>query len=314
MIPPEIEPSDPQKFKIAGIGEVLWDVLPAGPRIGGAPGNFASHMHAMGASAQLVSRVGNDALGLKIIRELEAFGVATCCISIDPTHPTGTVTVELSADGQPCFTIREGVAWDHLVLEPQTAERMKVIDAVCFGTLAQRCEPSRSAIRALVGSTSPQALRVFDANLRQDFYSADLLHESLLLANVLKLSDVELPIVAGLLDIGGSDREKLTALCKRYELKLVACTCSADGSILCSETEWQKHRALPTTVKDTVGAGDSFTAALTMGLLLQWPIEKIGAIANEVAAHVCSCDGATPELPASIRAHFEPESNILSYA
>ena len=260
----------------------------------------------------MVSRVGDDAMGAEIIRRLEALGVPTHCISVDAEHPTGTVTVELAGEGEPRFTIHEGVAWDHM--EPNLAlmSTLAGADAVCFGTLGQRCEPSRSTIRKLVANCPEDTVRVFDVNLRQDFYSREVLHDSLQFANVLKLNDVELPIVGRLLGVAGSPKEQMAALLRRYNLRLLACTRGANGSLLYNGTEWCERPGLQTDVRDTVGAGDSFTAAVTMGTLAGWDIEKISLLANEVAAFVCSCEGATPAMPEDIRARFGLKLNERS--
>jgi fructokinase len=302
------------KFKVLGIGEVLWDVFPFGRKMGGAPANFAYHARALGADARVVSRVGNDALGTEIIERLEALNVLTYCISVDPTHPTGTVTVEVAADGQPCFTIHEGVAWDHLEPDPALMMTLAGADAVCFGTLGQRCEPSRSTIRTLIGNAPKRAVRVFDVNLRQDFFSRELIHDSLNFANVLKLNDAELPVVARLLGLYGSSKDQIATLLERYDLHLIACTRGAKGSLLYNGKEWCDCPGLPSEVKDTVGAGDSFTAAITLGTLAGWPIEKLSSLANEVAAYVCSCDGATPPMPENLRAHFQSRLSALCSA
>jgi fructokinase len=291
------------KYKILGIGEVLWDMLPSGKQMGGAPANFAFHARSMGADASIVSRVGDDALGREIIERLFALGVPTCAVSLDGSHPTGTVDVELAADGQPRYIIHEGVAWDHLL--PDAMETAEEADAVCFGTLAQRCEPSRTAIRAMVEASKPNALRIFDVNLRQDFYSREVIEGSLELANVLKLNDAELPVLADLVGLrADAAREQIAELTKRFGLRLVAYTRGAEGSWLYDGKRWSEHPGVRAKVKDTIGAGDSFTAAVTMGMLLGWDIDRISEVANRVAAFVCSCEGGTPQLPEELRRNF----------
>jgi fructokinase len=292
-------------YKVLGIGEVLWDMLPTGRMMGGAPANFAYHARLLGADGRVISRVGDDELGREIVARLEALGVPTQSITIDPTHPTGTVTVDLAPDGQPCYTIHEGVAWDHLVPDPAILATVTEADALCFGTLAQRCEPSRSTIRQIVSQASKAAVRVFDVNLRQDFFSHELLDSSSRLANVIKLNDAELPIVSRLLGVRGSSREQMKALLEHYELRLVACTKGAEGSTLFDGSDWCEVPGITTRVVDTIGAGDSFTAAITLGLLAGWEIERLAQVANEIAAYVCSCEGATPPLPQRLRSHFE---------
>ncbi|WP_035614072.1 carbohydrate kinase [Haloferula sp. BvORR071] len=290
---------------VIGLGELLWDILPAGPRMGGAPANFACHAQALGARGAIVSSIGADDLGRRLLECLGELGVATDGIAVDVARPTGTVDVELGMDGQPCFTIREGVAWDGIPVQAAALELMAAASAVCFGTLGQRTASSRTAIRQLLQATPAAALRVFDVNLRQSFYSAELIHDSLELANVMKLSDSELPAIAELLNLRGSVREQLAALLERYQLRMIAYTRGADGSLLWDGQHWCEHAGLPATVKDTIGAGDSFTAATTLGMLQGWPTEWIAATANEVAAHVCSCVGAIPPIPEALRERFQ---------
>lgn len=290
---------------ILGIGEVLWDLLPTGRQMGGAPANFAYHARALGADGRVISRVGADALGREILERFDELGLPTGNVTIDPAHPTGTVTVEVASDGQPCYTIHEGVAWDYLEPDSVIVASMAEADAVCFGTLAQRCEPSRSTIRQLVSGTPKAAVRVFDVNLRQNFHSHEIVDTSCRLANVVKLNDAELPMVSRLLGFHGSAREQMQALLDRYELRLVACTRGAEGSALFNGNAWCEVPAVPAKVVDTIGAGDSFTAAMTLGLLAGWDLEKIGKVANEVASYVCSCAGGTPPLPRHLWAHFQ---------
>jgi fructokinase len=293
------------KPKVIGLGELLWDVLPSGPRMGGAPANFACHARSLGADARIVSRVGQDESGEHLIRSLAELGVSTAGISRDESHPTGTVEVELGPDGQPTYIIPAGVAWDCMQADPPLIALMEEADAVCFGTLGQRARMSREAIHRLVRATPAGALRIFDVNLRQDFFSAEVIHHSLQMANVLKLGDGELPVIASLLSLGGTVRRQLGELFDRYALRMVAYTRGASGSILWDGKHWCEHTGLSTEVADTIGAGDSFAAAVTQGLLLGWPVERISDAANEVAAHVCSCTGAIPPLPEDLRRRFQ---------
>src|SRR5437899_1038083 len=165
------------KCRIVGIGEVLWDLLPGGRQMGGAPANFAYHACALGADARIISRVGNDAQGRELIRSLEKIGLPTDCLEVDPGSPTGTVTVELAVNGEPRFTIHEGVAWDHLAGEKAGLSAVSAADAVCFGTLAQRHAQSRATIRSLLHATPSSALRILDINLRQHYYSLPIIEE-----------------------------------------------------------------------------------------------------------------------------------------
>ena len=291
-------------FKLVGIGEVLWDLLPGGRQLGGAPANFTYHARALGADARLISRIGHDDLGREALDRLTKLGVPTDCIEVDRALPTGTVGVEVAADGQPQFTIHEHVAWDALSGEPAGRLAVATADAVCFGTLAQRSEPSRSSIISLVAAVPPAALRIFDVNLRQNYFSSRLINESIAFADVLKLNETELPQLAVMFDLTGDERSQIRQLAERNLLRVVAYTRGGRGSLLFAEGRWSEHPGFPTKVADTIGAGDSFTAALALGLLAGWPLEEIHLRASEVAAYVCSQPGATPVLPERLRAPF----------
>jgi len=292
------------KFKLVGIGEVLWDLLPDGRQMGGAPANFAYHACALGAEARIVSRVGRDEAGRELIRRLEQLGVPTDCVEEDPVAPTGTVTVQVAADGQPQFTIHENVAWDNISGEGAGRQAVAAADAVCFGTLAQRSETSRRTIRALIETMPAESLRILDVNLRQHFYSRDLIEQSLALANVLKVNETELPRLAEMFHLPGDERAQVAELARYFNLRVVAYTRGGRGSLLNAEGRWSEHPGIPTKVADTIGAGDSFTAALALGLLAGWPLDKVNQRASEVAAFVCSQPGGTPELPERLRKPF----------
>jgi fructokinase len=292
------------EFKLIGIGEVLWDLLPGGRQLGGAPANFAYHAGALGAEARIVSRVGCDDAGRELIRRLEQLGIPADCVEEDPAAPTGTVSVEVAADGQPQFTIHENVAWDRISGEAAGRRAVSSADAVCFGSLAQRSEISRRTIRALLETAPAGSLCIFDVNLRQQFYSREVIEESLALANVLKVNETELPCLAEMFRLPADERGRLAELARRFELRLVAYTRGRRGSLLYRQGQWSEHPGVPTTVADTVGAGDSFTAALALGLLVGWSLEQVNRRANELAAYVCSQRGATPELPERLRAPF----------
>jgi len=287
-------------FRIIGIGEVLWDLLPSGPQLGGAPGNFAYHAQALGAHASVVTRVGADQLGREILRRFEELGLADGTVQVDDAAPTGTVAVALSDQGIPNYIIRENVAWDHLAVTPAALKAVRGADAICFGTLAQRSEPSRKSIQELVAIAPANALRVFDINLRQGYFSRQVIEQSLQLANVLKLNDGELPVLASLFNLTGSIPQQIERLSQMFHLRLVALTRGPDGSLLFKSGQWSDCHSMPIEIVDTVGAGDSFTAALVLGLLHQMGLDEINALADEVARHVCTCVGATPRLPKAI--------------
>jgi fructokinase len=294
-------------LRIVGIGEVLWDLLLTGPQLGGAPANFAYHAHALGAEAHVITRVGSDDQGREILRRFRDMGLQHSAVQIDERAPTGTATVALSGNGLAQFTIQENVAWDHLVADEKAIALASSADAICFGSLAQRSESSRNAIQKLVASSPAQALRVFDVNLRQHFYTRDVIERSLQLANVLKLNDDELPTLAAMFNLTGSTENQMESLTRIFSLKVVALTRGANGSLLyqdLEDTRWSDCASDPVEIIDTVGAGDSFTAALVLGLLSKMDLDEINAVANAVARYVCSQAGATPGLPLEFARRF----------
>jgi len=297
-------------FSVIGVGEVLWDLLLTGPQLGGAPANFAYHARALGAQAQVITRVGKDDYGREIIRRFHEMGLPETAIQIDGTVPTGTAKVMLSGAGLAHFTIQENVAWDFIAVTDETVAVARHADAICFGSLAQRCEPSRNTIQQLVAATPPDALRVFDINFRQQFYSRDVVEKSFRLANVLKLNDDELPRLADMFRLTGSTEDQIEQLAQTFSLRLVALTRGPNGSLLYQkdndndDARWSDCPSRPVKVVDTVGAGDSFTAAMVLGLLHKMDLDKINTIANEVARYVCSQPGATPALPIEFAQRF----------
>ncbi|WPJ97412.1 carbohydrate kinase [Coraliomargarita algicola] len=284
-------------YKIVGLGEVVWDVFPARKRLGGAPANFAYHCHQLGACAYPVSALGADALGRAARRQLEAKGIDLTYVQETAAWPTSQVLVSLSEHGKPVYEIIENVAWDHLELTEELAELAPSVDAVCFGVLSQRCEPARRAVQGFLDLMPSQTIKIFDINLRQSYYSKALVEECLERATVLKLSDEELPQLAESFELQGTVFEQLEGLRALFKLDLVAYTRGDEGSVLCCANAQDVHAGLPVTVVDSVGAGDSFTAALCVGLLQNWPLSEINAFANSVAAYVCGQKGATPTLP-----------------
>ena len=291
------------KPKIVAIGEVLWDLLPGGPQLGGAPANFATHCRSLGGDARLVTRVGSDDRGREVFDRFQGLSLPTETIQVDPTWPTGTVEVALEPDGQPRYTILEGVAWDEIEADALAMTLVEEADAVCFGSLAQRSERSRRSIQTLVAAAKPGAFRVFDVNLRSPFVDRGVIAESLALANVLKLNDEELPELARMFGLPSAEvRPAMVGLAQAFGLALVALTRGGSGSLLMADGVWSDHPGCPSVVvADTVGAGDSFAAALVVGLLFGRPLEEINGHANSVAAYVCSKSGAAPALPNSLR-------------
>ncbi|MCK4321927.1 carbohydrate kinase [candidate division WOR-3 bacterium] len=285
---------------VAGIGELLWDIFPDEKQMGGAPANFAYHAHALGDHGIIVSSVGDDEMGHEIITRVEELGLDSRYITMDKEHPTGTVAVKLDESGKPDFTIHENVAWDFLPWNPKLLSLANKTDAVCFGSLCQRAKVSRKTINNFLNNTRAECIRVFDINLRQTYFKIELIRYSLELCNVLKLNDEELPVVANLLNIKGPINYILKELTSQYSLHLVALTRGASGSFLYAKGENSNHQGFRVDVVDTVGAGDSFATAMTLGLLHGKSLDWINEYANSVASFVCSESGATPKLPDSL--------------
>jgi fructokinase len=283
---------------------VLWDELPDGRQLGGAPANFAYHTAALGASSSVVSRVGADDAGLALRERLDALGVSAHAIELDPRRPTSTVTVELGADGQPRYVIHEGVAWDFLAGEKVGRVEVVRADAICFGTLAQRHPVARAALHQLLQLADSAALRVFDVNLRQQYYSREIIAASLDAANVLKLNETELPVLREMFGLPADDRGALASLAARHRLRAVLYTRGERGCLALADGTWHEHPGTKVEVADTVGAGDSFTAAFTLGLLRRWPLALIVERATAISAYVCTQRGATPALPPELTKLF----------
>lgn len=273
---------------VVGIGELLWDLLPDGKVLGGAPANFAYVSHVLGADARVVTCAGRDEDGDEALQRLQDAGPVTeYCQRSD--FPTGSAGVHLE-NGQPCFTITEDVAWDHIQCDQTTLALMAKADAVCFGTLAQRSPVSRTGIQRCVQATRRECLRIFDCNLRQSYYSRDILAESLRLATVAKVNDAELPIVTMMLECGTTAKD----LREAFDLDLVCVTRGAHGCLLAADGATIEHPGFPTTVVDAIGAGDAFTAAMTHGLLQRWPLDRVAAFANSWGAFIAARRGAMP--------------------
>jgi fructokinase len=292
-------------FTVVGLGEVLWDLLPGGRQLGGAPANFAYHAAALGDRGIVASRVGADLLGDEVCARLAALGLTTRYLQRDPNRTTGTVHVQLDADGQPDFTITEDVAWDALAWTIEWAALAAEADAVCFGSLAQRAATSRETIHRFLRDTRPGAVRLFDVNLRQSYYSPDVLDVSLRRATMAKLNDAELPRVMRLLglDVTEDEGDEATArrLLQAYDLTLVCLTRGAHGSLLVTDAEAVAHPGYTVQVADTVGAGDAFAAAVAHHWLRSASLEAISDAANRLGAYVATQAGATPSLPPDVR-------------
>ena len=283
---------------ILSCGEMLWDLFPAGPRFGGAPANFACHAALHGARVALLSAVGDDPRGREATAILRRFGLDPSLVQTIADATTGAVGVSVDAAGKPTFEIHAGSAWDRIAWTPALETHLAGVDAIYFGTLGQRDPVSRATIRrALAVATSRGRLRVLDVNLRRPFFDAALIRESVAEATVLKLSDDELDAVLAACGVphGPDPTASLRALLVRHRLDLVALTRGAAGALLVSATEVIDQPGIPTMVRDTVGAGDSFTAALVVGLLRGEPLNTLARVACETAAAVCAHAGALPE-------------------
>ena len=291
---------------VVGLGELLWDLLPDGARLGGAPANFAVMAGRLGSRAVAASRVGTDALGQKAREALGGLPVESGFVQSDSEYATGTVTVTLEG-GEPEYTIHEPVAWDRLELTPEWRELAGDADAVCFGTLAQREEPSRAAILGFLDATRRECLRVFDVNLRAPHWSGEALRSGLGRATILKLNAGELRHV--LMGTGvcphpteAKDDDEIMRgarrLLERYPVELVCVTLGAQGSLLVTRVEHHRHHGLGARVKDTVGAGDAFTAALTHYYLEGAPLAVLNEAGNRWGAWVASQEGGMPPLGA----------------
>jgi fructokinase len=286
----------PQRAHLAvGLGEVLWDLLPQGKQLGGAPANFAYISSLLGHRGIVASAAGADALGNELRKGLAGLGLDASDLQRDEIHPTGTVQVRLDQRGQPTYEIAPNVAWDFLEWTPAWRRLAAQADVISFGSLAQRSAVSRDTIRAFLVASRSEAFRIFDVNLRQPFFSPEVLADSLRLANVAKLNDLELPVVMGQLGLA-DDNEKSSAerLRSAFALRLVCLTRGSKGSLLLRENEIDEHPGFAARVVDLVGAGDAFTAALAHHLLLGSPLHVANEAANRMGAWVASQVGATP--------------------
>jgi fructokinase len=295
-----------ERITAVGAGEVLWDLLPSGARLGGAPANFAFHAAQLGARAFLLSRLGDDKLGRRVRRIWARASIDDRYVQTDELRATGTVDVELRGS-IPHYVIGREAAWDFIEWRPELQELAACADVVCFGTLAQRADTSCETIQRFVAAAPSSAMRIFDVNLRRGFYSAEVVDRSLRRANVLKLNARELILIAGLLDVRATGRgvERRSAialaLLARYGLEAIAVTRGALGSELFTREQVIVNRAPKIRVADTIGAGDAFAAALAIGYRRSGDWRVAADLANRCGAYVASRRGATPRLPESMK-------------
>lgn len=295
---------------VIGLGEALFDCLPSGRKLGGAPANFAYHVSQFGLNGCAVSAIGHDVLGDEIVDTFTNVGLRYQLPRVD--YPTGTVQVTLDDKGIPQYDICQGVAWDNIPYTEEIAALAPDTEAVCFGSLAQRNSTSRATIQAFLDAMPADALRVFDINLRQAWYCKEVIEQSLSRCNVLKINDEELDVVAPmLLDVAveegkliAEDADKTRMVCRalinRYNLRMLILTCGATGSYVFSDTEESWLDTPKVEVADTVGAGDSFTATFVAQTLLGKSLREAHRRAVEVSAYVCTQAGAMPVLPEAL--------------
>ena len=286
------------KRYVVGLGEVLWDVLPEGKKLGGAPANFAYHAgQFLGTDNTIaISALGEDALAEETIEALKDHGLKYMLPRVK--YPTGTVQVTLSGDGIPAYEIKEYVAWDNIPYTAEIAEVAKNCRAVCFGSLAQRNVTSWATIRQFLDDTPADCLKIFDINLRQQFYSKDVIEESFKRCNILKINDEELVVIKRMY---GYDNLDMRGICEKiladYNLKMLVLTCGTNGSYVFAPGLTSFQETPKVTVADTVGAGDSFTGSFCAAILSGKPMEEAHKRAVQISAYVCTQNGAMPTYP-----------------
>jgi Sugar kinases, ribokinase family len=283
---------------VVGLGEALWDILPEGKKLGGAPANFAYNASQLGVESYVLSAVGNDELGKEILDIFDSKNLKHIISKVD--KETGTVLVTLDGDGIPTYDIKQDVAWDNMQLTDEVLELAAKTKAVCFGSLAQRCEKSRNMISGFLDAmpADDDVLKIFDINLRQSFYTKEIIVSSLNRCNVLKINDEELVVVSKLLDYNSESQDEVCqSLIKDYNLKILILTCGTKGSYLYTIDEVSFRPTPKVKVADTVGAGDSFTAAFCVSILNGKSLMEAHKNAVEVSAYICTCIGAMPIIP-----------------
>ncbi len=291
-----------QKRYVVGLGEALWDVLPEGKKLGGAPANFAYHAgQFLGQDNTIaVSALGEDKLAEETIESLKAHGLTFLMPRVP--YPTGTVQVTLDEQGIPSYDIKENVAWDNIPLDTEVQAIARQCRAVCFGSLAQRNVVSRETIQRFLDLTPDDCMKIFDINLRQNFYSKEVIQESLRRCNVLKINDEELVIIGRMFGYPGLDIEnKCWLILGKYNLDMLVLTCGTNGSYVFTPGQMSFQETPKVEVADTVGAGDSFTGSFCAAILSGMPVTDAHRRAVEVSAYVCTQNGAMPELPARLK-------------
>lgn len=292
-------------FTIVGLGELLWDLFPSGKQLGGAPANFAYIASLLGDHGIVASRIGADALGAEAKQRFQQLRLPTDFLQSDPSHPTGTVKVLIDPQDQPHYEISQDAAWDSLEMTSQWRTLAAQATAVCFGSLAQRSPASRRTTHEFLGAARPTTTRIFDVNLRQPFYSKEILADSVRRASIIKLNQEELPVVLQLLESPaplspGNETRAAEWLLHLSGAQLVCVTRGANGSLLVSKEGFHEHPGFAAKTVDTVGAGDAFTAALVHHFLRGAPLSAMNEAANRMGAWLAARPGATPEADPSL--------------
>ena len=284
------------KRYIVGLGEALWDVLPEGKKLGGAPANFAYHAAQFGLDTIAISALGEDKLAEETIEALNEHNLNYLMPRVP--YPTGTVQVTLTGDGIPTYDIKENVAWDNIPLTDEMLEIAKNARAVCFGSLAQRNVVSRENIHKFLDATPKDCVKIFDINLRQQFYTKEVIKESLKRCNILKINDEELVLIGRMFGYPGLDIEnKCWLILGKYNLDMLVLTCGTNGSYVFTPGQMSFQETPKVEVADTVGAGDSFTGSFVGSILNGKPVPEAHKIAVHVSAFVCTQNGAMPVVP-----------------
>ena len=290
-----------EEHTVVGLGELIWDLLPDGKQLGGAPTNFAYICRLLGNTSITASRTGADELGREARVRLNRLGISTDYLQQDEEHPTGTVGVRVDDKGEAHFSVNENSAWDYLEWTAEWKGLAARADAVCFGTLGQRVARARATIKSFLQATGLNTVRLFDVNLRHSFFTPELLRDSLALATIVKLNREELSLVASMLEL---DERGERAIARRlilgFDLDIVAVTRGARGSLLVSAEEVVEHDGFRVAVADTIGAGDAFAAALAHFYLRRAPLKQISEAANRTGAWVATQVGATPQVDARV--------------
>lgn len=287
---------------VVGLGEALWDVLPEGKKLGGAPANFAYHAgQFLGQDETIaISALGEDKLAEETIKSLEEHGLKYLMPRVP--YPTGTVQVSLDEQGIPTYDIKENVAWDNIPLDADIQAVARQCQAVCFGSLAQRNIVSRETIHRFLDLTPKDCVKIFDINLRQQFYSKEVIQESLRRCNILKINDEELVLIGRMFDYPGLDIEnKCWLILGKYNLDMLVLTCGTNGSYVFTPGQMSFQETPKVEVADTVGAGDSFTGSFCAAILSGKPVAEAHQLAVQVSAYVCTQNGAMPPLPATFK-------------